>query len=38
MQLDVRDDNSSRISFIVEDSFYYPGCFVIPDEFANYYF
>jgi hypothetical protein len=33
IQLEVRDD-STRSSFIVENSFCYPGCFVIPNEFC----
>ena len=37
VQLEVRDGDSLRISFIVENSFPYPGIFVIPDEFANYF-
>jgi len=32
--LEVRDGDSPRSSFIVEDSFHYPGFFVIPNEFA----
>jgi hypothetical protein len=35
VQLEVRDGDSSRGSFIVENSFCYPRFFVIPDEFAN---
>ena len=31
--LEVRDTDSARISFVVENSFSYPGFFVIPDEF-----
>jgi hypothetical protein len=34
-QLEVRHGDSPRGSFIVENSFYYPRYFVIPDEFAN---
>ena len=30
-----RDNDSPRSPFIVEDSFSYPGFFVIPDKFAN---
>ena len=35
VQLELRDGDSTRGSFIVENSFCYPRCFVIPDEFAN---
>ena len=40
IQLEVRDSDSPRISFIIENSFHYPVLFcftffVIPDEFAN---
>jgi hypothetical protein len=35
IQHEVRDGDSPRISFIAENSFHYPGCFVIPNEFAN---
>jgi len=35
MQLEVRDGDSPRSSFIVEDSFRYFGFFVIPNEFVN---
>jgi hypothetical protein len=38
MQLEVRDGDSLRSSFIVENSFPYPRFFVIPNEFANYSF
>ena len=31
IQLEVRDRASHRSSFIVENSFYYPGFFVIPN-------
>jgi hypothetical protein len=34
IQFDIRDGDSSRRSFIVENSFSYPGIFVIPNEFA----
>jgi hypothetical protein len=37
IQLEVRD-NDAISSFIIENSFTYPGFFVIPDEFANYSF
>ena len=33
--LEVRDSDSPRISFVVENSFSYPGYFVILDEFEN---
>jgi hypothetical protein len=36
VQLEVRDGDSTRGSFVVENSFFYPRFFVIPDEFANY--
>ena len=36
VQLEVRDSDSTRSSFIVKDSFSYPGFFVISNEFANY--
>ena len=35
VQLEVRDGDSTRSSFIVENSFCYPRFFVILDEFAN---
>jgi len=35
VQLEVRDGDSLRCSFIVENSFHYPGFFVIPNEFEN---
>jgi len=35
IQLDVRDGDSPRNSFIVENSFLYPGIFAFPNEFAN---
>ena len=35
VQLEVRDGDSSRGSFIVENSFCYPRSFIFPDEFAN---
>jgi hypothetical protein len=35
VQFEVRHGDSTRSSFIVEDSFYYSRFFVIPDEFAN---
>ena len=35
VQLEVRDGDSHRSSFIVENSFLYPWFFVIPNEFAN---
>ena len=35
VQLEVRDDDSTRGSFIVENNFCYARFFVIPDEFAN---
>jgi hypothetical protein len=38
LQLEVRDGDSTRGSFIVENSFCYPRLFVIPDEFANFPF
>jgi hypothetical protein len=37
-QLEVRDGDSTRVSFIVENSFCCPRFFDIPDEFANYLF
>jgi len=33
--LEVRDGDSARSSFIAEDSFSYPGFFVIANKFAN---
>ena len=42
VQLEVRHGDSTRGSFIVENSFYYPRFFVvvvvIPDEFENCFF
>jgi hypothetical protein len=38
IQLEVRDGDSTRGSFIVENSFCYPRFFVILDEFANFPF
>jgi hypothetical protein len=35
VQLEVRDGDSPRRSFIVENWFPYPGFFVTPDEFEN---
>ena len=35
VQLEVRDGDSPRSSFIVENSFRYPRFFVIPNEFEN---
>jgi hypothetical protein len=35
VQFEVRDGDSPRSSFIAENSFCYPGIFVIPDEFGN---
>jgi hypothetical protein len=35
LQLEVKDGDSPRTTFIVENSFQYPGIFVIPNEFAN---
>jgi hypothetical protein len=35
VQLEVRHGNSTRGSFIIENSFCYPRFFVIPDAFAN---
>ena len=35
VHLEVTDGDSTRGSFIVEISFYYPSFFVILDEFAN---
>jgi hypothetical protein len=35
VQIEVRDGDSTRVSFIVEKTFRYPGYFVIPDEFRN---
>jgi hypothetical protein len=35
LQLEVRDDDSPKISSIIENSFHYPGFFVIQDEFGN---
>ncbi|EAA20183.1 hypothetical protein [Plasmodium yoelii yoelii] len=37
-QLDVRDVDSPRSSFIVENSFCYPRIFVIQNELANFSF
>ena len=36
--LEVWDTNFSRSSFTVENSFSYPGFFVIPDKFENFSF
>jgi hypothetical protein len=38
VELEVRDGDSPRGSFIVEKSFGYLRFFVIPDEFGNYSF
>ena len=38
IQLEVRDGDSPRSSSIVENSFWYPGFFVFPNEFANFWF
>jgi hypothetical protein len=38
MQVQVKDGDSSRSSFIVEISFYYPRVFVTPDEFTKCFF
>ena len=38
IQLEVRDGDSPRSSFIVENSFHTPEIFVIPNEFADYSF
>jgi hypothetical protein len=35
VKLEVRDGDSIRGSFIVENNFCYPRLFAIPDEFAN---
>lgn len=35
IQLEVRHGGSPRCSFIVENSFCYPGFFVIPNEFVD---
>jgi hypothetical protein len=35
VQLEVRDGDSLRSSFIVENSFHYLSFFVIPNEFSN---
>ena len=35
VQLEVSDGDSPRSFFIVENSFHYPGFFVIPKELAN---
>jgi hypothetical protein len=35
VQLDVTHGDSTRGSFIIENSFFYPRFFVIPDEFAT---
>jgi hypothetical protein len=35
VQLEVRDGDSHRRSFSVENSFCYPGYFVIPEEYGN---
>jgi len=34
-QIEVRDGDSSQNSFIVQDSFDYPGFFVFPNEVEN---
>jgi len=34
--LEFRDSDPPRSTFIFDDSFSYPGFFVIPDEFANF--
>jgi hypothetical protein len=36
--LEVRHGDSTRGSFILQKSFCYPKCFVIPDEFGDYPF
>ena len=38
VQLEARHGDSTRGSFIVENSFCYPRFFVIPDEFGNCHF
>ena len=38
VQLEVRDGDSTRVSFIVENSFCYSRFFGIPGKFANYLF
>jgi hypothetical protein len=38
VQLEVRHGNSTRGSFIIENSFCYPRFLVIPDDFAIYPF
>jgi hypothetical protein len=38
VQLECRDGDFPRSSFIVEYSFHCPGGFVIPDEFGNFSF
>ena len=38
IEFEVRDGDSARSSFIVENSFGYPGFFVIPDKFGNWKF
>jgi hypothetical protein len=38
VQLEVRHGDSTRGSFIVENSFCYPRFFVVPDEFSNFSF
>jgi hypothetical protein len=35
VQLNVSNGDSTRPSFIAENSFYYPMFFIFPDEFAN---
>jgi len=35
VQIEVRDGDSPRSSFIVENSIHYPGFSVIPDDFEN---
>jgi hypothetical protein len=38
VQLEVRNGDSPRCSFIVENSFRYPEFFAIPNEFENFFF
>jgi hypothetical protein len=35
VQLEIRDSDSTKSSFIVENSLRYPRFFVIPDEFGD---
>ena len=35
VELDIRDGDSARSSYIFENTFHYPGFFVIPDKSAN---